>query len=70
MHRDKFSINPDANNQFRIPITVTKEMAPSSRVVCFYVQGSGELIYDQLVFNVEPARDHKVSAALIAHFFY
>lgn len=60
---ENISLSPDDNNQFWIPITVTKEMTPSCRVVCYYIQRSGEIIYDQLVFKVNPTSSHAVSAA-------
>lgn len=59
--REKFSFNLESydDKKFSIPIRVTKEMAPSSRVVCYYVK-SGEIVYDQLVFTVNPSTEHKV----------
>lgn len=49
------------DNKYLFTIPATKEMTPSCRVVCYYVQISGEIVYDHLVFAVEPSAAHKVS---------
>lgn len=63
--RKKINLTPNEHKQFLIPITATKDMTPSCRIVCYYVQGSGEIVYDQLVLKVDPSASHKVSVALI-----
>lgn len=43
-----------------VSFTVTKEMFPASHVVVYYVQGSGEFIYDQMTFQITSNPSHSV----------
>lgn len=67
---ESISLTPDNNHQFWFPINVTKEMTPSCRVVCYYIQQSGEIIYDQLVFKVVPTSSHTVSVFNCLEMFF
>lgn len=52
--------SPDiVDRKFTIRIIASKEMVPRCRVVCYYVESSGKIVYDYLAFAVE-GNTHKV----------
>jgi Alpha-2-macroglobulin bait region domain len=54
-HADPFSTS------FPITITLTKEMAPSSQLIVYYMQPSGEIVYDNIKLELEQPSENKVS---------
>lgn len=43
-----------------ISFKVSKEMSPACRVFVYYIQSSGEIIYDQISFDVGSLSSHVV----------
>ena len=52
-------------NSAGIPIIVTREMAPSARIVAYFVQPDREIVADGLNFVVDEIYENKVSTLFI-----
>jgi Alpha-2-macroglobulin bait region domain len=54
--------HPEPNSEnFEFLLKLTKEMAPSSQLIVYYMQPTGEIIYDSIKLQLEQLSENTVS---------